>query len=62
MPQATLLKRSPASLFGAFVIAFGVFALWFLVSRQLGHTDTVTVVLGVIVSGVVGIWIRVADL
>jgi hypothetical protein len=62
-PQATrLLKRSPASLFGAFVIAFGVFVLWLLVSRELGFTDTVTVALGVVVSAVVGVYIRVADL
>jgi hypothetical protein len=60
--QATRLKRSPASLFGAFVIALGVFALWLLLSRELGVTSVVTTVLGVLVAGVVGAWIRIADL
>lgn len=62
MPQATLLKRSPASLFGAFVIALGVFALWFLVTRELGYTETLVQVIGAIGAAVVGVWIRVADL
>jgi hypothetical protein len=62
MAQATRLKRSPASLFGAFVIAFGVFVLWFLVTRELGFTDTLTVVIGLIVSSAVGVYIRLADL
>ena len=60
--QATRLKRSPASLFGAFVIALGVFALWLLLSRELGVTSVVTTALGVLVAGVVGAWIRIADL
>ena len=62
MAQATRLRRSPASLFGAFVIALGVFALWFLVSRELGHTDTLTTALGLAVAAAVGVYIRVADL
>ena len=61
-PKGTRLKRSPASLFGAFVIAVGVFVLWHLVGRQLGYTDTLTQVLGLVVAGVVGVYIRVADL
>ena len=60
--RGTRLKRSPASLFGAFVIAFGVFVLWFLVSRELGYVDTLTVALGLVVSGAIGAWIRIADL
>ncbi len=63
LPQGTTrLKRSPASLFGAFVIAFGIFVLWYLVSRQLGFTGTPTVALGVVVAAAVGVYIRVADL
>jgi len=62
MAQATRLRRSPASLFGAFVIAFGVFVLWFLVTRELGFAGTPTVVIGLIVSALVGVYIRVADL
>jgi low affinity Fe/Cu permease len=62
MAQATRLKRSPASLFGAFVIAFGIFMLWLLVARELGHGDTTTLAIGLAVAAVVGVWIRVADL
>ena len=58
----TKLKRSPASLFGAFVIALGIFVLWYLVSRQLGFIDTLSVALGVIVAAAVGVYIRAADL
>jgi hypothetical protein len=59
---ATRLKRSPASLFGAFVIALGIFVLWFLVARELGHAESVTLVVGLVVSAAIGVWIRVADL
>ena len=62
LPKGTRLKRSPASLFGAFVIAFGVFVLWYLVSRELGLADTLNIVLGLAVAGVVGAYIRIADL
>jgi hypothetical protein len=62
MPQVTLLKRSPASLFGAFVIALGVFVLWFLVTRELGVSDMAMLVIGLAVSAAVGVWIRIADL
>ncbi len=62
MAAATRLKRSPASLFGAFVIALGCFALWFLVTRELGLADIVTTALGLVVSAGVGVYIRVADL
>jgi hypothetical protein len=60
--EATRLKRSPASLFGAFVIALGVFALWHLVTRELGYVDTVSQVVGALGAGAIGVWIRVADL
>ena len=62
MTQATRLKRSPASLFGAFVIALGIFVLWFLVTRELGLSGNVTLVVGLVVAAAVGVWIRVADL
>jgi hypothetical protein len=62
MPQVTRLKRSPASLFGAFVIALGVFVLWLLVSRELAVTSALTLALGAVVAAAIGVWIRVADL
>jgi hypothetical protein len=62
MAATIRLKRSPASLFGAFVIALGIFALWFLVTRELGYTDTLVQAVGAIGAMVIGVWIRVADL
>jgi hypothetical protein len=62
MAAATRLKRSPASLFGAFVIALGMFALWHLVTRELGYVDNVTQIVGLVGACAVGVWIRVADL
>jgi len=62
MAQVTRLKRSPASLFGAFVIALGIFVLWVLVTRELGVSGVVTLAAGLVVASVVGVWIRVADL
>jgi len=62
MPEVARLKRSPASLFGAFVIALGVFVLWLLVGRELGATGAATLAVGAVVAGAIGIWIRVADL
>ena len=62
MATATRFNRSPASLFGAFVIALGVFALWFLVTRELGYTETLVTVIGAIGAAAIGVWIRVADL
>jgi hypothetical protein len=62
MAEVRRLKRSPASLFGAFVIALGIFVLWFLVTRELGLSGNVTLVVGLVVAAAVGVWIRVADL
>jgi hypothetical protein len=62
MAEVSRLKRSPASLFGAFVIALGIFVLWFLVTRELGLDGVVTLVIGLVVAAAVGVWIRVADL
>ena len=62
MAEVARPKRSPASLFGAFVIALGVFALWFLVTRELGFAGTVTSIVGIVGATAVGVWIRVADL
>jgi hypothetical protein len=62
MVQVTRLKRSPASLFGAVVIALGIFALWVLVTRELGVNGVAPLCAGLVVAAAVGVWIRVADL
>lgn len=62
MAQAQRLKRSPASLFGAFVIAAGVFALWLLITRELGLTESLYPVLGAVAAAAIGVWVRLVDL
>jgi uncharacterized membrane-anchored protein len=63
-PPKVPVKRNIASLVGGVAIAVGVFILWLLVAGELGYAPaTLPVVLsGLIAAGVVGGWIRLADL
>jgi hypothetical protein len=56
------IKRNIASLFGGIVIAFVVFALWMLVTGELGYSGTPVAVLGAIVGVLSGGYVRLADL
>ena len=57
------IKRSRASLTGGFVVGFAVMALVWLLMGELGWKDPVVcVVVGLVVGGVMGSWVRVADL
>lgn len=56
------IKRNIASLVGGIVIAFVVFVLWMLVTRELGYDGTTVVVLGAIVGMLTGGYVRLADL
>jgi multisubunit Na+/H+ antiporter MnhE subunit len=56
------IKRNIASLVGGIVIAFVVFVLWMLVTRELGYAGTTVVVLGAIVGTLTGGYVRLADL
>jgi hypothetical protein len=56
------IKRNIASLVGGIVIAFVVFALWMLVTRELGYTGTNVAVLGAVVGALTGGYVRLADL
>ncbi|HKX09796.1 MAG TPA: hypothetical protein VJN67_16470 [Stellaceae bacterium] len=53
------LKRSTASLIGGIAVGIFVLVLWLLLA---GGTSPVAVVSGLIVAGVVGAWVRLADL
>ena len=56
--MATHVKRSMPSLIGGIFTAIAVFVLWLL----LFGTGLPAIVLGVIVAGGLGTWIRLADL
>jgi hypothetical protein len=58
------VKRNIASLVGGIAIAVGVFILWLLVAGELGYAPggLPVILTGLIAAGVVGGWIRLADL
>jgi len=63
-PGAQPVQRGIASLVGGVVIAMGCFVLWLLCASQLMHgTPSVRIAaFGAVLAGVIGIWIRLADL
>jgi hypothetical protein len=56
---AVPVKRSMPSLIGGVFTAIAVFVLWLLL---FGAGSVTTIVLGVVVAGGLGAWIRLADL
>lgn len=56
------IKQSRASLVGGIAVAVGVMALWVAILRDIGADGTAPVLLGAVVSGLVGLWIWRADL
>jgi hypothetical protein len=53
------LKRSKASLIGGVAVGIFVLALWLLLA---GNASPATVASGLVVAGLVGVWVRLADL
>ncbi|HWD59072.1 MAG TPA: hypothetical protein VG308_12370 [Stellaceae bacterium] len=58
LPQAHL-KRSMPSLIGGIFSAVVIFVLWLLL---FGTGNIATIVLGAVIAGGIGVWIRLADL
>jgi hypothetical protein len=56
------IKTGKASLVGGIAVAIAAFALWTVITRELGADSTPWLVLGLAVSAGVGAWIRIADL
>lgn len=56
------IKRSRASLVGGIAVAVGVFALWVAIARDLAADGTGALLLGALVSSLIGLWIWRADL
>jgi mannose/fructose/N-acetylgalactosamine-specific phosphotransferase system component IID len=55
----TVLKRSIASLVGGIAVGIFVLILWLLLA---GNASSAAIVSGLVVSGVIGTWVRLADL
>ena len=55
-------QRNIASLVGGYVIAAGCFVLALLVASELGVVSWLVVFGAAVFAGVIGVWIRVADL
>jgi len=53
------LKRSTASLIGGIGVGIFVLALWLLLA---GTTSPLAVISGFLVAGLIGAWVRLADL
>ena len=56
------LKKGRASLIGGIAVALASFLLWAAVAHELGVDTTATLIMGLLVAGGIGTWIRVADL
>ncbi|MDO9711199.1 hypothetical protein [Paracraurococcus lichenis] len=56
------IKTSRASLIGGIAVAIGVFVLWLALTRDLGLAGALSTLLGLAVSGGIGLWIWRADL
>jgi hypothetical protein len=56
------IKRSRASLIGGIAVAVGVFALWAAIARDLAADGPGALLLGALVSSLIGLWIWRADL
>ena len=59
VPKGIHVKRSMPSLIGGVFTALAVFVLWILL---FGAGSALTIALGVLVAGGLGVWIRLADL
>jgi hypothetical protein len=56
------IKPGRASLIGGVAVAVATSVLWTAVAHELGAATPVWLVLGVLVAGGIGTWIRMADL
>jgi hypothetical protein len=54
--------RGKASLIGGIVVGLAGFVLWAAIARDLGAGTAPWLAAGAIVSAVIGVWIRKADL
>ena len=60
-PQGKI-KTGKASLVGGIAVAIAAFALWTVITRELGVDGAAWMIAGLVVSAGIGAWIRIADL
>jgi hypothetical protein len=60
-PRARM-KPGRASLIGGIAVTVASFVLWAAIAHELGADTAAVLVLGLVVAGGIGTWIRVADL
>jgi protein-S-isoprenylcysteine O-methyltransferase Ste14 len=56
------VTQGKASLIGGIVVGIASMALWVAVTHEMGFDGPVTLGAGLLVSAVVAVWIRMADL
>jgi hypothetical protein len=56
------IKRSGASLQGGFIVALAVITLTYLIGRDLCWQESVRWMVGIVIGGAMGAWVRIADL
>jgi len=56
------IKSGKASLIGGIVVGLASFALWTAIAHELRADTALWLGVGVVVSGAIGVWIRLADL
>jgi len=56
------IKTGKASLIGGIAVGIASFVLWTAIARELGADSAPWLILGLLVSGGIATWIRVADL
>jgi len=62
IPPRARIKPGRASLIGGTAVAIASFILWAAVTHELHADSATTLILGLLVAGAIGTWIRVADL
>jgi len=60
--QRARIKTGKASLIGGIAVGIAAFALWAVISRELGAEGIAWLAAGAVVSVAIGAWIRIADL
>lgn len=56
------IKTGKASLVGGIAVGIAAFALWTVITRELGLAGMPWMIGGLAVSAAIGAWIRIADL
>jgi hypothetical protein len=56
------IKQGKSSLVGGIAVGIAALVLWTAIAHELAADSVLTIVVGLLVAGGVGAWIRIADL